>query len=160
MMNQDIIDDNQTVNEPPRFDAETSAKAQPVEPIRPNRFSSVANSLRSLRKRANGQVRVLTAVVIVGLITGALAGILLVKLARNNQTTAEINTEPAKVSEIQATEARALDAYASELSSEIDTPRPSSGQLAAQPFGKQLGKYGRARRATDRPRAYRVAVIR
>jgi len=150
-MNQDILENNQTLNEPPRFDAEASANAQPVEPISPAR-SSLKDKLRSLRNHANSQVRVLVAVVIVGLITGALAGMFLVKVARSEQTTAQFYTEPVEVSATQSTETRTLEVFASELSSEIAKP--------VQSLSQPSGKYGRARRTINRPRAYRVAVIR
>jgi hypothetical protein len=136
----------------PVFDANTSASAQPVEPIRSGRISSLRNKFRSVSSSINGQTRILAVVILIGLITGALAGMLLVNIARSGQpaTVAEVLArEPA--SEIPVTEAQQLDTFAAALGgSDVQSVAPTATR----------NRRPRSRVRTSRPRAYRVAVIR
>jgi len=136
----------------PVFDADTSASAQPVEPIRSGRISSLRNRFRSVSSRINGQTRILGAVILIGLITGALAGMLLVNIARSGQT-ATVAEVPARepASEMPVTEAQKLDTFAAELGGSDVQTVPSTATRNRRP---------RARVRTNRPRAYRVAIIR
>lgn len=136
----------------PVFDANASASAQPVEPIRSSRISNWRNRVRSLSRRIDGQSRMLAVVILVGLITGALAGMLLVNIARTGQpeTVSEVPVnEPA--SEMPATEAQKLDTFAAALDgSDVESVVPTVTR----------NRRPRSRVRTSRPRAYRVAVIR
>ena len=137
----------------PVFDANTSASAQPVEPLRSSsRISSLRNKFRSVSSRINGQTRILAVVILIGLITGALAGMLLVNIARSGQpaTVAEVPArEPA--SEMPVTEAQKLDTFAAALGG-------SDEQSVAPTVTRNRRPRSRVR--ASRPRAYRVAVIR
>ena len=136
----------------PIFDAHASASAQPVEPIRSSRILNWRNRVRSLSRRIDGQSRMLAVVILIGLITGALAGMLLVNIARSGQpaTVSEVPVnEPA--SEMPATEAQKLDTFAAVLDgSEVQSVAPTATR----------NRRPRSRVRTSRPRAYRVAVIR
>jgi len=144
---------HQTSLPTPVFDANASASAQPVEPIRSrSRISNLRNTFRSVSSGINGQKRILWAVILIGLITGALAGMLLANIARTGQpaTLAAVPaTEPP--TEMPVTETRHLDAFAVELAG-------SDGQTALSTATRQRRPRGRVR--SNRPRAYRVAVIR
>lgn len=137
----------------PVFDANASASAQPVEPIRSRgRISTLRNTFRSVSNGINGQKRILWAVILIGLITGTLAGMLLVNIARTGQpaTVAEVPaTEP--TTEMPVTETRHLDAFAAELAG-------SDGQTALTTATSQRRPRGRVR--SNRQRAHRVAIIR
>jgi hypothetical protein len=136
---------------PPIFDANASASAQPVEPIRRSAVSRWRDRLRSLSGGITGQSRMLAAVILIGLITGALAGVLLVNTARSKPASdLEVHAnEP--VSEIPATEKQKLDAFADELATgTVQTVSPA-GTRDRRP---------RARVRSHRPRAYRVAILR
>lgn len=137
----------------PVFDANASASAQPVEPIRGgSRISSLRNRFRSVSSRIDGQSRMLAVVILIGLITGALAGMLLVNIARSGQpaTVSEVPVnEPA--SEMPVTEAQKLDTFAAGLGgSDVQSIAPTATR----------NRRPRSRVRTSRPRAYRVAVVR
>jgi hypothetical protein len=151
MMDTNINQGNQTVYETttPRFDAVASANAQPVQPIRVTRSSRLANRLSSLRGHFSRQSRVLAAVVVIGLITGALAGILMVNLFRSGPPAAVDEASASQVSEIPPADTKTLDTFAAEL---------GNADLVATPPGN---RNRRTRRGNgNRPRAYRVAVLR
>jgi len=137
----------------PVFDANASASAQPVEPIHSrSRIFNLRNTLHSLSRGITGQTRILWAVILIGLITGTLAGMLLVNFARTGQpaTVTEVPaTEPP--TEMPVAETRHLDAFAAELAG-------SDGQTALSTATRHRRPRGRAR--SNRPRAYRVAIIR
>ena len=133
----------------PLFDANASASAQPVEPIRSTRISNLNQRLRAVSSRINGQSRMLVAVIIIGLITGALAGMLLVNSARKGQpeTVAELPVD-APATEIPVSKSQELDTFAAALgASEVQSTVTRN-------------RRPRSRVRTSRPRAYRVAVIR
>ena len=136
----------------PLFDADASASAQPVEPIRSSSLSKFSNRVRSVSRRIDGQSRVLAVVVLIGLITGALAGMLLVNIARTGPpaTVAEV---PAKdpAPQIPVTETQKLDSFAAALGGREIQTVPSAVTRNGRP---------RVRVRTNRPRAYRVAIIR
>jgi hypothetical protein len=135
----------------PLFDANASASAQPVEPIRRSRISSLREKVRSASSRINGQSRMLAVVILIGLITGALAGMLLVNIARTSQPAVVEAPANEPASEISATEEQKLDTFAAELAgSDLQTVPPTVAR----------NRKPRARVRTSRPRAYRVAVIR
>lgn len=137
----------------PVFDANASAGAQPVEPIHSrSRIFNLRNTFRSVSSGINGQTRILWAVILIGLITGTLAGMLLVNIARTGQT-ATVAEVPAaeQATEMPVTETRHLDSFAAELAG-------SDGQTALSTATRQRIPRGRAR--SNRPRAYRVAIIR
>jgi hypothetical protein len=94
----------------------------------------------------------LAVVILIGLITGALAGMLLVNIARSGQpaTVSEVPVnEPA--SEIPVIEAQKLDTFAATLGgSDVQSVAPAATR----------NRRPRSRVRTSRPRAYRVAVIR
>jgi hypothetical protein len=94
----------------------------------------------------------LAVVVLIGLITGALAGMLLVNIARSEQppTVSEVPVnEPA--AEIPVTETQKLDSFAAALGGrDVQTASPTVTR----------NRRPRARVRSSRPRAYRVAVIR
>lgn len=134
------------------FDANASASAQPVEPIHRTRGSSLREKFRAANRHISGQSRLLAVVILIGLITGALAGMLLVNIARSGQpaTVSEVPVnEPA--SEMPATEAQKLDTFAAALGgSDVQAVAPTATR----------NRRPRSRVRTNRPRAYRVAVIR
>ena len=136
----------------PLFDAHSSASAQPVEPIRRIRISTLRGRLGSVSRRVNGQLPMLAVVILIGLIAGALAGMLLVNIARTGQPAAVLEV-PANgaVSEMPVTEAQKLDNFAAELGGSDVQTGPSMVTRNRRP---------RARIRTSRPRAYRVAIIR
>ncbi len=136
----------------PLFDADASASAQPVEPIRSSRLSRISNRVHSVSRRIDGQSRMLAVVVLIGLITGALAGMLLVNIARTGPpaTVAEVPArEPAP--EMPVTETEKLDSFAAALGGREAQTVPSTVTRNRRP---------RVRVRTNRPRAYRVAIIR
>jgi len=136
----------------PLFDANASASAQPVEPIRSSRVSKISNRLRSVSGRIDGQSRMVAVVILIGLITGALAGMLLVNIARTGPpaTVSEVpSNEPA--SEIPVSEAQKLETFAAAL---------GGREVSAVPSTVTRNRRPRVRVRTNRPRAYRVAIIR
>ncbi|MEK6281796.1 MAG: hypothetical protein AABN95_15690 [Acidobacteriota bacterium] len=136
----------------PLFDANASASAQPVEPIRRSRISILRQKVGSLRSSMSSQSRALALVIIVGLTIGALGGLVLVNLARNSQQPAVL-VAPSNDSapEIRDAEAQKLDTFAAGLTGRSVQP--------SAPVITRTGK-ARTRWRTNRPRAYRVAVIR
>lgn len=136
----------------PLFDANASASAQPVEPIRSSSLSKIGNRVRSVSRRIDGQSRMLAVVILIGLITGALAGMLLVNLARPSApaTVSEVpSNEPG--SEIPVSEAQKLDTFSAAL---------GGGEVSAVSSTVTRNRRPRSRVRTTRHRAYRVAVIR
>jgi hypothetical protein len=93
----------------------------------------------------------LAVVILIGLITGALAGMLLVNMARSKPASdLEVHAkEP--VSEVPAAEKQKLDAFADELATATVQTVSPAGTRNRRP---------RTRIRANRPRAYRVAIIR
>ncbi len=136
----------------PLFDADASASAQPVEPIRSSGFSNLRERFAAVSRRINGQSRVLAVVILIGLITGALVGMLLVNIARTSAPPAvEEVSVSAPASETPTTEAQKLDTFAAEL---------GGSEVQAVSATATRNRRPRSRVRTTRPRAYRVAVIR
>ncbi len=135
----------------PIFDANASATAQPVEPLRSSTTSGWRDKLRSLTGGVTGQSRVLAVVVLIGLITGALAGFLLVNIQRTRPASdLEVHAnEP--VPEIPAAEKQKLDSFADEL---------AVGEVQTVSQAGTRNRRPKVRVRTNRPRAYRVAIIR
>jgi hypothetical protein len=136
----------------PLFDADASASAQPVEPIHRSRISNWRNRFPLLSRRINGQPRMLIVVILIGLIIGALAGMLLVNIAGSGRpetvSEAPVN-EPAP--EMPVTEAQKLDTFAAALGGrDVQTASPTVTR----------NRRPRSRVRPSRPRAYRVAIIR
>lgn len=141
--------------ETPIFDESASARAQPVEPIQiraeaihQNRPSLWRGRLAWIPTLLGNQTRALAVVVVIGLITGALGGVLMVNASRDDQSDVieAIPNDPNP--ELEAKETENLDAFASELTAGPQTLRPRMKQKA------------RGRFRSSKPRAYRVAIIR
>lgn len=140
----------------PLFDDSASARARPVEPIQlgaepvhRNPFKGWRGRISSIPKALGNQTRALVVVVLIGLITGAVGGFLLVKAARGDSQAVVAETlsnEPN--AELTANETQNLDAFASELSTAAQTQRTT------------LKRNTRVRPRSNKPRAYRVAIIR
>lgn len=135
----------------PVFDANASASAQPVERIPRSTASRWRDKLHAVGGSITGQSRMLVVVILIGLIAGALAGVLLVNMARSKPASdLEVHAnEP--VSEMPAAEKQKLDAFADELA-------PGTVQTVS-PAGTR-NRRPRTRVRANRPRAYRVAIIR
>lgn len=155
-----LVNNNHTAEgslPPPRFDGQATARAQPVEPIHfdaervhKSMFARWLQWLPSLTGHIGSQSRALAVVVIIGLITGALGGVLLVNGARTSEPpVAETPIDAG--SEISASEARQLDAFAAEFGG-------AGVQTTIPAVTRSRRSRGRAR--LNRPRAYRVAIIR
>lgn len=136
----------------PIFDASASARARPVEPLQPNeavdsgllrvwrnRFDTVTNFLGS-------QTRALAIVVVIGLITGSVGGVLLVNAARSNEQPVMIESFSSDSASSQ-NETERLDAFASKLT-------------AATSTSPTIERKAKGRFKSNKPRAYRVAIIR
>jgi hypothetical protein len=136
----------------PLFDANASASAQPVEPIRRSRMSILTQRVGLLGNYMSSQSRALAVVIIIGLTAGSLGGIVLVNFDRSSQQPAVL-AAPSTVSapEVPDAEAQKLDIFAAELAG-----------TSEQPFAPSITRTGKARTRwrTNRPRAYRVTVIR
>lgn len=137
--------------QPPRFDLSSKAVARPVEPIPNARLRNLKTRFGSFRQLGTSQMGVLAVVVILGLATGALGGIM---LAGRNQQALEPPAEVSdRVSELpSAVDNQKLDAFGAELNG-------VSG-LTSEPAGIRVRKFRPRVRVNQQPRAYRVAVIR
>ena len=144
---------------PPLFDDLASATAQPVEPIHSQGepvhrrgIGGWIQRLGSLNGHISTQSRALAIVVVIGLITGALGGLLLVNAAKTSPQPALVETTSGEaISEITANEAQQLDGLATQLEgaeAQSTTPTISRGRKSKIPP------------RSNRPRAYRVAIIR
>jgi hypothetical protein len=140
----------------PLFDERASARAQPVEPIHLVAEPVHQNAINVWHERIGAvasflgtQTRALAVVVVVGLITGAVGGLLLVNAARNDQDSVVVETpSPDPAAELSTSETQNLDAFATELGANAQALRPAIKRIA------------RGRSRSNRPRAYRVAIIR
>lgn len=133
---------------PPRFDAHASASAKPVEPIQRNRLSAVRERLSSLGSRISGQSRALLLVIVIGLLTGAVGGMFLVKVVKSSTPDAPPAPAMSAESGIGAAEIQQLDAFATELAAD------------AQSRVRSTSRTRRVRQRSNGVSAYRVAVIR
>lgn len=139
----------------PVFDERASARARPVEPIQlgaepvhKQPFEGWRTRLSAIPKNLGTQTRALAIVVVIGLITGAMGGLLLVNAARGDRQAVVVETPNDPNPELTASETQNLDLFASELSTSAQTERPT------------IKRKVRVRPRSNKPRAYRVAIIR
>ena len=140
----------------PLFDERASARARPVEPIQlgvepihKQPFGAWRQRLSAIPKNLGTQTRALAIVVVIGLITGAMGGLLLVNAARGDRQAVVVETPSNDPNpELTASETQNLDVFASELSTSAQTERPT------------IKRKVRVRPRSNKPRAYRVAIIR
>ncbi len=140
----------------PIFDESANARARPVEPIQfgsepihQNRLNLWRARMSSVSGFLGNQTRALAVVVVIGLITGAAGGLLLVNASRGDrpqEVVDTLGTDPDSV--LSTKETGNLDAFASELSAASQTQRPT------------IKRKARVRSRSNKPRAYRVAIIR
>lgn len=139
----------------PLFDESASARARPVEPIHldaepihQNLFNAWRGRMSSLATLLGNQTRALAIVVVIGLITGAVGGLLLVNAAKANREAQLVDTLPNDpAANVSTNETQNLDAFASQLSTAAQSPRP-------------VRRKAKGRFHSNKPRAYRVAIIR
>lgn len=138
----------------PLFDAEACATAQQVEPLDSNRVSAWRRSITQRAKAVPGSTRLMILVVIVGLAVGAIVSTLLWRLQRPAGTAEVFNEARAGVGAVNAAEA------SDELKAGF-TPaaQPLILDNATQPSMRVRRQYNHGR-GSNRPRAYRVGVIR
>jgi len=136
--------------QPPRFDRKASVTARPVEPLSRNDSANWKQRFGSVRQLVNGQTRALAIVVIMGLATGTLGGMLLAK--RNQPAVESSPMQSESVSEVPIGEAQQLDSFAGELN---ETPGSTHGSGAVR-----IRKTRPRVRSHQASRAYRAGVIR
>ena len=126
--------------EAPRFDSMAAANAQPVEPI-PRGFSSWIEKSKSVRELITTRARALSLIIIAGLATGTLGGILMV------------NDPPSSIAPVTSL------ADSERTKNLIGADSGAYGFLINRNTGRNRKARHQARSA-GAPRAYRVAVIR
>jgi hypothetical protein len=138
---------------PPQFDANASANAQPVQPIRWARVAAWSEYARSLGRAIAKRSRTLAVVVIAGLATGTLGGMAWVQ---HSQVANESPAMNESVSELPGAASQDEQPGAAVIGGS-DLQR--TGSMIAGPTTRirRSRTRGRSSRA---PRAYRVAVIR
>lgn len=130
---------NQSELPPPRFDAHAHLKAQPVMPIRKNRFTLLFEKLSADSSRS------LALIVILGFLTGTLIGVSLV--GQNTSPPEAIDQASVVEPEKEAFQLQDAAVGAYGIQTERANIRSGGGRRARVP---NIGP----------PRAYRFAVIR
>lgn len=133
----------------PLFDESATAKARPVQPISAARVSAWYKGVFSLHRAVTSSFRALVLVVIAGLVTGALVGMVWVKAERQvtdlSVPATESVTERAPVEKDEAPRAEVFGAAG------LQSSRPGISRIRK---GRSRPKQNRA------TRAYLVDVIR
>jgi hypothetical protein len=137
---------------PPRFDERATAKAQPVQPIPADRVSAWRKGVAYFNRAFTSSSRALVLVVIAGLMTGTLGGMVWVKERQVTDVSLPANESVSELAPADTPNASQKDEPRAEV---FGVTNLQDGNPA-----RQIRK-GRSRTKSSRgPRAYRVAVIR
>jgi len=135
---------------PPRFDAQASAAAQPVQPLTRSGPARWLQRAGDAHKTLAPPTKALLIVIIAGLVMGAAGGAMLAK--RNDSATGAALIEESRIE--AAVAGRALEDTPSAMSAD------ASAMALAYPNQPERIRRDRSWRRRGAPRAYRFAIIK
>lgn len=148
-----VIDEPEFNLTPPHFDESAAANAQPVEPIPASRLSAFHNRFASLRRAVTSGSRALILVVIAGLVTGALGGMVLVKER-------QVTEAPPAAAESVSESVPSDSLNDSQKLEPLAVVGGLSDMQSASPVASRVRKSRARARSSRATRAYLVDVIR